>query len=762
MSDFHIETFDSIAFENTIDDASNTGSRDKAFSIRQKMATNAKNWSNDSQKYLAQRNYVDGVRETFRLIRDAVDSFKKLRSTQDHNGIVEAVERFNIQYYIERQLGYIGGMTEQFWDEFSHNKDRLSYKFGSRCFPTGDQRWSESFNDESKTAAPAETMNNRTDDQRRKEAAELQRATMDRIAKMYDINDVHLKNFMDRNYVDGDVGGLFAPLDPNQYYDLISLSEVEYLFQTCYEEKLYGTMMLFWCHFVSSKQFVHLILNSETILNLMFNPNIYSYDMLVNNKLKTITQNPFLDEKYREIINHYLFYGLYILCREEYHVKTKAVDNLRYILDIRAVSKLPTFDGPLSANPYMSVTLSEKYLYSQETAAENRVIRPIRAAAKWRGLYGLESFRQRFSVFTGGVLENVDFDRLYFTGSLIAACSIKNPLERKFGIEFTDDDTRAVAYWNNVRRNLTDYFNEYYPGKGVLNMDGLTNVQLAEIEEGLTDIDCIIDAIEDSEFDRLCVRLYETIKRNLLLTSKKTLNREDLNITRIDTGQSYKYHIDGKLLVRSFELFRVYELRPAGCVSRFHFAPVRGYYDGTTVRILASMLNSAYTGLCTDYKWFSSSNKPQTLICKYYLRGFYCLLNGDEQRDLRQFMADNPAWSLIDELPKPPTSSEEADLFDDPGKTRSTSVSIMDPIFNPRASRVGTFHEMKHLRDAPNLKYVQDADITNLLVPKPTSSQFGIDLEFRYPAGHVKPVNLWHVTPYARDLARSKKYASII
>lgn len=755
-NDFQIETFDNETF-SSVNTVETQGSRDKAYALKQNIATNQRNWSNDSQKYLAQRNYVESIRNAFALTRDALESFKKT------GGIVEAAERFNIQYFIERQLGYIGSCTEQFWDEFSHFKDRLSYKFGSRHFPTNDGRWAESFNDDNKTTVPAIAgdRQEKTTEQRRKEIAELQRVTMDRISKQYDINDAHLKNFMDRTYVDGDVGGSYSPLDPSQYFDLIGLTDMEYLFKMAYEAKLYGVMLLMWCHFVSSKQFVHLILNSEYILNLMFNPNIYSYEVLQNNKLKTVTQNPFADDKYREIINHYMFYGIYVLCREEYYVKTKATDDLRYLLDIRCVSKLPIFDGPLSMNPYMPVTLSEKYLYGTETPVEDRVIRPMRAAAKGRGLYGLDSCKSRFEAFTDGVLDGLDFDRLYFTGSIIAACCVKNPLEKKFGIELLDEN-KATVYWMTNKKNLVDYFNEYYPGKGVLDTTGLTNAQLAELEEDLTDIDCIVDALEDAEFDRLSVRLYECIKTNLLKRHKKhTLGRDDLNITKIETNQSYKYYIDGKMLVRSLELFRIYDLRPVGCISRFHFAPVRGYYNGTTVYVLPSMLCAAQTGICTDYKWFSDSKKPQTLICKYYLRGFHVLLNSEEQADMRRFMADNPAWSMLDELPCPASADEDTEV-DDPGKNRDVTISIMNPIFNPRMSRLGCFSKLTHLNAAPTLKYVQDADVSNLVLPKTIESQFGVNLAFRYPAGHVKPVNLWYVTPYARDLSRSKKYAAIV
>jgi hypothetical protein len=754
-SDFQIETFESETFVSSSTDQN--GSRDKAYAFKQSAATDKSNWSNDSQKYLAQRNYVESIRNAFTLIRDALESFK------NNGGSTEAAERFNIQYYIERQLGFIGSCTEQFWDEFSHFKDRLSYKFGSRHFPTNDGRWAESFNDDNKTTAAitSEPGVVKSAEQRRKEIAELQRATMERISKQYDINDVHLRNFMDRNYVDGDSSGSYSPLETNQYYDLIGLTDMEYLFKMAYEAKLYGVMLLLWCNFVAAKQFVHLILGSEYIVNLMFNPTIYSYEILKDNKLKTVTQNPFMDEKYREVINHYMFYGIYVLCREEYYVKTKATEDMRYLLDIRVVSKLMVHDGPLMSNPYMPVTLSEKYLYGTETPVENRVIRPIRAPAKARGLYGLESFKSRFTVFTDGTLEGLAFDKMYFTGSLIAACCIRNPLEKRFGIEYNGDENKASVYWIANQRALVDYFNEYYPGKGVLNLTGLTNVQIAELEENLTDIDCIIDALEDSEFDRLCIRTYECIKANLLKKhNKRTIGREDLNITKIETNQSYKYYIDGKLLNRSFELFRIYDLRPAGCVSRFHFAPVRGYYNGTTVYVLPSMLCAAQTGICTDYKWFSDSKKPQTLICKYYTRGFHILLNSEEQAEMRKFMADNPAWSMLDELPKPVGSDDDGE--DDPGKNRDVTISIMNPIFNPRVSRVGTFNKLDHLVIAPTLKYVQDADVSNLIKPKQSESHFGLDMSFRYGAGHVKPVNLWYATPYARDLARSKKYAAIV
>lgn len=766
--DFRVETYSENDFDNSL---LINESRDKAFEIRQERALDEqKSWTNNTRKYLSKRDTNEQVKSVFADIIQCLEEFS-LTNTGKQN-LTEISERNKVQAYVTERLGLIRVVSEMFWDEFSKSKDRLSYKFGSRVFPTGDTKWAEAFNDSSRTDKPEvanETGVIKTKEQIRLEVDAMRKATRDLISKQYDINDAGMRNFMDRSFVDEDNNGTFQPLAPAQYYDLLSQSKMEYLFKCLYNNHLYGNMLELWCLAVSCKSFIHHVLKSEYILDLMFNPGLYTHETLDKGKVKLVVQNPFLDEKYREIVYHYLFYGIYILSREECSVKTKATDDMRYSMSISCLAKIPPYEGPLNSNPFMSVTLNDQFLYGLGTPKKNMVIRPLKASMSSRGIYSLDSFKARFNVFTNGIFEGLDFDRLYFTGSLISACAIRNPLEKKFNIDFNKSDDnlfgagKASVYWNNVKSNLTNYFDEYYPSKNVVKTESISSDQIPDLESLLTDIDCIIDALEDSEFDSVCLRLFSTVKQNIKAKLGREPSRDEVNLIKISTGESYKYQINGRALIRTVELFRIYELRPLGCVSRFHFAPVRGYYNGTDVKVLPSFWCTANTGICQDYKWFSNSKKPQTLICKYNVRGFYMLLNQQEQKSLRKFMFDNPEWSQLDEYSYNPNDDDDSI---DPGENREKAVSIMNPIFNPRVSGIGSFYKLREqfgdlLTPAPNCKYIQDTNITNQLEPFESDNKYGIQLKYRFGAGHIKPICLWHVSPYVRDLNRSKKYGLI-
>lgn len=812
--EFEIETYDDIAEFAAVTSTSEP-SRDKAHTIRQEIAQKMSvDWTNNSAKYLAKKSLVNDIRNAFHSIHKELSEFdEKFGSRTGKLELMEYTERLRIQHFVDTQMGIVSHTNILFWEEFARRKDRLSYKFGSRTFPTGTEKWRESFTNDtsSKTkledSTPDETeeteetdetdlvvdddldettpkveeheegnpekkdkkdkkektkveKKEKTKEERIREANELQRQTMEKIAIDYDMSTLSLRSFLDRSYVEEDANSTFQPLDPREYYDLVSLSDLEHIFSLCHKHYLYSAILTLWCHLVTSKQFVHLILGSNYILDLIFNPSGYNHEILDGDKVRIVAQNPFKDPKYHEICSHYLFYGLYLLNREEVHTKTHAVEGQRTIMDLRCVAKIPPYEGNLESNPFIPATLSDKYLYGLGTESQNNVIRPIRASPLKRGLYSLESFKARFQAFTSDLFDGLNYNKLYFTGSMIAACTIRNPLEQKFGIDLPRDSDALFsetpekkaslrAYWLSRRKALTNYFDEYYPSKNVVSMQGMSLVEVVELEERLTDIDIIVDTLHDDDFSRTCLYVLGVMKRNLQARLGRAPSNLEINIVRIDTDKSYKFRIYGTQLPRVIELFRIYELRPIGCVSRFHFGCVRGYYDGNTVNVLPSMLCTANTGVCLDYKWFSNSSKPQMLICKYYTRGFYVLLNNEEQSLLRKFIEENPAY---------------ASLFRSDGE-RERSVSITDPIFNPREQLTSSYMELANkygtrLVQAPALKYVQDHPrFDNIITPKAPVSVYGPPLKYRFPAGHIKPMELWYLVPYVRDLGRSQKYS---
>lgn len=728
--EFNIDTYTEETFKAT---ESVAESRDKAFTLKQSKATMHK-----TEKYLSTRSVGESLRESFHLIKCALEQYVAA-------GTDAVNDRMQLEHYCKAQLGLLENMNEKFWGEFARYKDKISYKFAARMFPTENESWKVGFTGQTHKNTRVDdeiTDTKATDAEARKKASEHRNDILAKISDQYDAGRVGGRHFMDRGGSGGE-SDIFEPLEKSAYYSMASQSEIEHIFSMCAKGKFYSLMLRLWCLLVSSRGFVHHIIGSELITNLMFNPHLYKHETLVEGKVKVVVQNPFLDEKYKEIIDHYMFYGIYLLSKEEAVLGTKCEDDARHLLDIRAVSKLPQFVGNLESSPYVPVTLSNKYLYGGADASET-VIRHISARPEDRGLYGLEAFKSRFAIFTNGMLEGLDFDHLYFTGSLISACLIRSPFEKGFGVGC---DSWSVGDWTAMAGNLGRYFDEYYPSKDVINTTGMSNSDVAELETYLTDIDCIIDVNGDEEFDTASLRVYDCVKRNLLTKHTEAAVAKGLNIVKIETPQSYKYQINGKLVVRTFELFRIFDIRPSGCVARFHFSIVRGYYNGATVRVHPSLLCSANTGMCLDYKWMSDSKKPQTLVCKYYIRGFYVLLNDEEQKTIRKFVSDEKKWQMLN----------ECDQF---------ITNAMNPIFNPRVHGVGIWYDLREkyedrLVASKPMKYIAPMNGFEKLVTEGAKvSTFGFDLGVRFPAGHIKPINMWHCMPYESDLNNSRKYGN--
>ena len=85
------------------------------------------------------------------------------------------------------------------------------------------------------------------------------------------------------------------------------------------------------------------------------------------------------------------------------------------------------------------MTLSKDYLYANKINVKDYIIKPIIATASDRGFYSNYSFWKRFEIFTDGIFNGLDINKIYFGGSVISACSIRNPLEALFDIKLPKD-----------------------------------------------------------------------------------------------------------------------------------------------------------------------------------------------------------------------------------------------------------------------------------------------------------------------------------
>jgi len=177
--------------------------------------------------------------------------------------------------------------------------------------------------------------------------------TESEIRERYDLGKSTLQTTMNRDYVDEAVtvsdSGVrrYVVLSEEKYTSMMSQDTVDHILRTCAQQKMYPIMLSLFCRLSASREFCHLVFNSTTVMNLMFGTA----------GVTTGKSNPFLAADYQEILHNFMFYGFYLMYKEECTVKSMANPNQRSSLDLEAVQRMPIYDGPLSDNPYMPLTL---------------------------------------------------------------------------------------------------------------------------------------------------------------------------------------------------------------------------------------------------------------------------------------------------------------------------------------------------------------------------------------------------------------------
>jgi hypothetical protein len=647
---------------------------------------------------------------------------------------------WQIENKIMSLMQIINDDAELFWEVLSWNKDILSYKFSHRLFPVIG---CDGFNLKIKEDV--------TDDAKKKKGKpafkpvgvfKKSRAEMVQELKgKYDVR-TSIRKSLTVDYVDeadtGKVKGQqYRPLELSDYYP-VQEDMLRYIFETCIKLGFNTSTVGIWCSMIVNPKTCHLVLKNS-ILNMVMNLPVFQ------------------DPEYREIILHCLFYGFYICYKEECIVKACATVSHRFVLNLQAACKLPIYNGPLESNPYIPLTLSNDMINANDV--QDIRMKPFRSDNNDRGVYSLWSFKERFRIFTNGLFDDMSFDKISFGGSVISACVIRNPLEKLFydllpiskdaifatymdpgnsenpgDPEYLDTNMqleKLSAEWKRREIGLRNYFNEYYPSKEVLKFNNL------EAEESLSDIDIMVDTVQDDAFNQRTYEIFKHIRSKLTLQLGTKPTEDQLQLIKITTKKSYKYYVTGTAIKRNLEIFRLYGSPHIGGVSRFHFPAVRGIYDGTNVYVLPSLVSFAMTGYFIDYKWMSCAQDTKNLILKYYIRGGLCILNNKEHELIKEYINDNECWKILNK------------------QTREKQISINDPIFKPRLSHHGIYSGLDTIpfydyRFVPEYIPNQDNQSGN--------SRFGFNLNIRFPAGYIQPLCFWKLNAYLCSLKRSEKY----
>jgi len=534
----------------------------------------------------------------------------------------------------------------------------------------------------------------------------------------------------------GEVDDRYRPADISTYYNSLTADTAIAIFQLMRKYRLFAAMLATYEALASSQMHCHLAF-CEPIIDALFDAYVDNSGPQELGSEPEKKPTPFREPKYLSAIHHAQHYALTLLHREESIANGWANDQHRFVLDAGVVEKIPRLNYKTTAHPWVPMNLNPEQMVNPENP-----LRIEEADSKYRGFHPLNIFEIRYEIFHEGSLNGLVMDHIQVVGSVIPSCLVRSPLELQFGIHC---DRTDVEYWRDpdTQSRLRRYFDEYYPSKSVLKgWEHITREDLIEIEDELTDIDLVVNADNDRDYHQIVLRIYETIRKNLLVTTP-VLGPEDLQILKMKTWRSYKYYISGRALGRSYEIFRFQPGEPtlAG-VSRFHFPSVRATYDGYTLKVLPSCFVYAMTGVMTGYRWFSVNENCLAGVMKYYSRGGYLPMNTHEIEGLKAYL-DGPGKLYWDHV------------------LHFTKLGYNHPLYRPREKGVGLHGKYRQKDEKgvlpPYIK-LQKHHEYDLYDATPKIDDWPAHLEFRYPHGNIVPWTYQRAMKEVRDLIFSKRH----
>jgi len=195
---------------------------------------------------------------------------------------------------------------------------------------------------------------------------------------------------------------------------------IQQLFEKLYRNGLLNTIIYLFSKFATSRCYAHICMNNIEII-------------------KTINSCIRDNNYYHTIVVYSISYWIYMMYKEESVFKTNSNINHRHIMDINRASIFPADVHYQRSDPYIPLTLSRDSIKMQGYHRNWRSILGnvhIDNRTKDQQAYGFHSlvkFKERFTIFSNGLLEGLDWKYknsiISITGGCMEACAIKNPIE---------------------------------------------------------------------------------------------------------------------------------------------------------------------------------------------------------------------------------------------------------------------------------------------------------------------------------------------
>lgn len=253
-----------------------------------------------------------------------------------------------------------------------------------------------------------------------------------------------------------------------------------------------------------SKEYCHLVINNPYVLDKLADPNLF------NSYPPDAPKKSFLSQ-YIPVYKYLFAYVWLILYIEESIKKTRIKQDDRFVFDINTAHKLPYF--PYNNNdphtcPYISLMVGSDVL----DAPNNNL--GIGSIGKYNGggICNLETFKERFNIFTTGKAANdlfvgVDWNNIAVGGSVMTACIPKDHPLAKLKFVRTDG-------CNTEELMMKRYFDEYY---------------------SQSDIDIMCNLKDIYEFVDKVYSIYDRVSENLIQYNDDC-EAENIKITPYKTG----------------------------------------------------------------------------------------------------------------------------------------------------------------------------------------------------------------------------------
>ena len=216
--------------------------------------------------------------------------------------------------------------------------------------------------------------------------------------------------------------------------------------------------------------------------------------------------------------------------------------------------------------------------------------------------------------------------------------------EQKYNIKVKELDIKTIKlyfgkheikkyfyekYYVNFKREQNERYLNIFNAKYKKNDDNLfyikysTSCELEKFSIKMLSYDATLDNTKIKENEKLYFDINDTNKI----------------AAKITESSRYKIEMDN---VKTFEIFRCRNKNFMSSISNFHFAMVRGYWNGETLKCMPSLTSASMNNISWDNKYFASITHPAKIINKYRMgREKSIIINNNCRREILIHMLKN-------------------------------------------------------------------------------------------------------------------------